>query len=340
MPSIVDLFPPKEVISYIKNREFQPLLGETLFPERKTPSLDWDLLVGANSAPVSASVHAFDTETEIASREAQKMALEGLLIKRKIAIPEKYIAALLGERSAEEKAYLEKEVFNDAFKMADAVRTRIEAMRMEVLATGKLVIDENNVKTTFDYGVSAENQEVLSTKKWSDDSANPIEDIQKWADALDVAPTRALTSQKIVRMLLKHPNVIKAVFGSNNTGRMMTLKELNDYFLASNLPVFAVNNAKYRVQLANGTYATKAYFPENKLVLFGDGALGETIYGPTAEEVRLVNNPAVDVKSVGNIFVGMYDRNMDPVVTETKAAAYAGISFPEAANVFQAQPID
>ena len=138
MPGIVDLFPPKEVISYIKNREFQPLLGETLFPERKTPSLDWDLLVGANSAPVSASVHAFDTETEIASREAQKMALEGLLIKRKIPMSEKQIAALMNPRTNEEKAYLENEVFNDAFKMADAVRTRVEAMRMEVLATGKL----------------------------------------------------------------------------------------------------------------------------------------------------------------------------------------------------------
>lgn len=340
MTSIVDLFPPKEVISYIKNREFQPLLGETLFPERKTPSLDWDLLVGANSAPVSASVHAFDTETEIASREAQKMALEGLLIKRKIPMSEKQIAALMNPRTNEEKAYLENEVFNDAFKMAEAVRTRVEAMRMEVLATGKLVIDENNVKTTLDYGVSSKNQEVLSTKKWYDDTANPIEDIQKWADALDIAPTRALTSSKIVRMLLKHPNVIKAVFGSNNTGRMMTLQELNDYFQQSGLPVFAINNKKYRVQQANGLYTTKPFFPDNKLVLFGDDTLGETLYGPTAEEVRLVNNPAVDVQSVGNICVTVYDRNTDPVVTETKAAAYAGIAFPEAANVFQAQPID
>lgn len=340
MPSILELFPPKEVISYVKNREFQPLLGETLFPERKTPSLDWDLLVGANSAPVSASVHAFDTETEIASREAQKMALEGLLIKRKIPMSEKQIIALMNPRTPEEKAYLEKEVFNDAFRMAEAVRTRVEAMRMEVLATGKLVINENNVKTTLDYGIDPKNQEVLSTNKWSDDAANPIADIEKWADALDVTPTRALTSLKIVRMLLKHPNVIKAVFGSNNTGRIMTLQELNTYFQQSGLPTFAAYSAKYRVQNANGLYTTKSYFPDNKLVLFGEGTLGETLYGPTAEEVRLVNNPDVDVQSVGNIFVGMYDRNTDPVLTETKAAAYAGIAFPEAANVFQAQPID
>lgn len=340
MPSIVDLFPPKEVVSYIKNREFQPLLGETLFPERKTPSLEWDLLVGANSTPVTASIHAFDTETEIASREAQKTALEGLLIKRKIPMSEKQIVALMNPRTPEEKAYLENQVFNDAFRMAEAVRTRVEAMRMEVLATGKLVIDENNVKTTIDYHVDSKNQEVLSTKKWSEETANPIEDIEKWTDALDVTPTRALTSQKIVRMLLKHPNVIKAVFGSNNTGRIMTLNELNAYFQQSGLPTFAMYNAKYRQQKADGTYTTKPYFPENKLVLFGPDTLGETLYGPTAEEIRLVNNPEVQVQSVGNIFVGMYDRNTDPVVTETKAAAYAGIAFPEASNVFQAQPID
>lgn len=89
------------------------------------------------------------------------------------------------------------------------------------------------------------------------------------------------------------------------------------------LPQVAVYNAKYKVQNANGKYTTKRYFPENILSMFAENALGETIYGLTAEEIELLgSNKMEEAKMVGNIFVGV-EKEGDPVRRYTKAVATA-----------------
>ena len=61
MPTIMELFTQNEVLSYVRDREYKPLLGETLFPERKQPSLKLDQLSGGSRIPIAASIHDFDT---------------------------------------------------------------------------------------------------------------------------------------------------------------------------------------------------------------------------------------------------------------------------------------
>lgn len=72
--------------------------------------------------------------------------------------------------------------------------------------------------------------------------------------------------------------------------------------------------------------------------MFGDGTLGETLYGPTPEESRMLRECA-DVSSVGKIITMVFEEGQDPVSTWTKAAATAIPSFHAADNVFQAQTI-
>ncbi len=104
-------------------------------------------------------------------------------------------------------------------------------------------------------------------------------------------------------------------------------------------PVIRTYDEKYKVQEANGKYTTKKYFPENKFAMFNDDLLGETLYGPTAEETRLTRDPAVDTTLVSNVLASVYDETRDPVGTWTKAVATALPSFAAADEVFQAQPI-
>lgn len=67
--------------------------------------------------------------------------------------------------------------------------------------------------------------------------------------------------------------------------------------------------------------------------MFGDGPVGETIYGLTAEEVKMIGDGKMDEAAmVGNIFVGTYS-SIDPVGEFTKAAATALPSFPYADEV-------
>ncbi|MEG0451276.1 MAG: major capsid protein, partial [Lysinibacillus sp.] len=74
-------------------------------------------------------------------------------------------------------------------------------------------------------------------------------------------------------------------------------------------------------------------------VMFGDGAMGETLFGPTAEENRLTRDPSIETSKIGNVLAMVYEENVDPVSTWTKAVATAIPSFPAADEVFQAQPI-
>ncbi|MCH4169408.1 MAG: major capsid protein [Streptococcaceae bacterium] len=337
--TILDLFSQNEVLNYVRNREYAPLLGETLFPERKTPSLKFDQLSGGSRIPIAASIHDFDTEAEIGSRIANKQELELSLIKRKIQLKEVDIIALESPRTQAEQDYLIGRVYNDVDQLIAGVRARIEAMRMEVLASGEVSVNENGLNFTLDYHVPDAHKEALSgTSVWTNEASNPLEDLERWIDALDTKPTRALTSRKIYRALASHPKIISAIFGKDS-GRVVSQADMDAFMETHGYPVIRTYDEKYKVQLANGAYATKKYFPENKFAMFNDDLLGETLYGPTAEETRLTRDPSVDTSMVGNVLATVYEESKDPVGTWTKAVATALPSFAAADEVFQAQPI-
>jgi len=339
MPTIMELFTQNEVLSYVRDREYKPLLGETLFPERKQPSLKLDQLSGGSRIPIAASIHDFDTEAEIGSRIANKQELELSLIKRKMQLKETDIIALENPRTQAEQDYLVGQVYNDIDQLVAGVRARVEAMRMEVLAAGQVTVKENGLNFTLDYHVPAEHKEALTgTNVWTNENSDPLADIERWIDALDTKPTRALTSRKIYRTLASHPKIIAAIFGKDS-GRVVSQADLDAFMETHGYPVIRTYDEKYKVQEANGTYTTKKYFPENKFAMFNDDLLGETLYGPTAEETRLTRDPAVDTTLVSNVLASVYDETRDPVGTWTKAVATALPSFAAADEVFQAQPI-
>lgn len=339
MSTIMELFTQNEVLSYVRDREYKPLLGETLFPERKQPSLKLDQLSGGSRIPIAASIHDFDTEAEIGSRIANKQELELSLIKRKMQLKETDIIALENPRTPAEQAYLVGQVYNDIDQLVTGVRARVEAMRMEVLAAGQVTVKENGLNFTLDYHVPAEHKEALTgTNVWTNENSDPLADIERWIDALDTKPTRALTSRKIYRALATHPKIIAAIFGKDS-GRVVSQADLDAFMETHGYPVIRTYDEKYKVQKADGTYTTKKYFPENKFAMFNDDLLGETLYGPTAEETRLTRDPAVDTTLVSNVLTSVYDETRDPVGTWTKAVATALPSFAAADEVFQAQPI-
>ncbi|MDI9215950.1 major capsid protein [Clostridium tertium] len=329
MPRIEDVFNTKELINYFKERVTVPMLGESLFPSRKIQDIEFDMILGAGGLPVSASVHAFDTKTQLASREAiQKGAASLALIKRQIKIAEKEIIKINNPRTNTELTHVLTQLYNDADKMVEGVNVRVEAMRMEALSTGKIKIEENGVKVTLDYGVPVGNKKAFN---WTDPATSkPLDDLEVLASAVEDAsgsrPTRALTSRKIAKAICNNASIRAAIHGVNSD-KIVTLAQLNELLAQCELPRIVTYEGKYRVEGVKG-FTTKRYFPENTISMFGDGTLGETIFGLTAEEVKLIGDGKMDLaEMVGNIFVGTYT-STDPVGEFTKAAATAIPSFP------------
>lgn len=334
MPKLCEVFNTKELINYYKERTMPVMLGESLFPSRKIQDIEFDMILGRGGLPVSATVHALDTETQIASREAIQKGAQGLaLIKRQIPITEKDIIKINSPRTDAELEMVLEKLYNDSEKMVEGIDVRAEAMRMELLSSGKIKIEENGVKVTIDYKLPSGNKKSFN---WSDaDTSTPLEDLETLAASIEtesgVRPTRMLTSRKIQNALCKNKSIREAVHGVN-AAKIVTLEQLNALLNDLQLPMLATYDAKYKIEGAKG-YETKRYFPENTISMFNDGLLGESIWGLTAEEVALIGSGEMETASmVGNIFVGTYTK-VDPVSEWTKAAATMIPSCPYADEI-------
>lgn len=350
MANVFELFNVVTTLDYMQNREMQSYsVGESLFPEQKYDTLEFDYFVGANNVPVVAKVHAFDTEAEIGSLEAFKQALEAAYIKKKYQISEKDLVALSYPRTPLEKTQVTQRVFNVLDKAVMDVRASVELMRMQAVANGTLsLVTYNGTGTpgtlTLDYGVPSTHKETLAgNDKWDDPSADILGDIERWAATLPNGSTRALTSRKVLGLIMKNTGVKSALYGPNAT-RSANIADLNNYLVGIGLPQVvayapaAGTNGTYREQQANGTYVTKSYFPEDKFVLLPDGPLGQTLYGPTPDENKMIRDNTINQYS-GNVIGYFYESGQDPIGTWAKAATTAIPSFPEAGNVFQAKVI-
>ena len=309
------------------------MLGEELFPEVKRQSLEFDMLTNGSKTPVFGSVHGFDTESDIGQREAENMAIELALIKRKMQLKEKEIIALESPRNEAERTYLMRNVYADFDALVESIKARVEAMRMELVATGKITLNENNLDAAIDFGVPEENQ--VTNVDWSAADSNPINDMITWKNQLDSAPGRVLTSTTVLAKILANKNVVNAIFGKDST-RIASVGELNNYLEQLQLPKIYTYDAKYRKLEANVNYTNHRYFPENAFVMMPGEPLGETIYGPTAEEIRLQRDPSIDIKLVGKILAMMYEEGTDPVSTWEKAVATALPALKCADELFQA----
>ncbi|MFT8836863.1 major capsid protein [Liquorilactobacillus satsumensis] len=331
---IAELFSQREILDYTRNRDYPVMLGDTLFPARRTQSLELDQLSGGTRTPIIASLSAFDAEAEIGSRQAEKKAMELAYIKRKMQIKEKDLIALKNPRTPQEQEYLMSRVFNDIDVLVQGVMARVEKMTMDVLSTGK--ITDENLDISLDYQVPAEHQTTLaSTKTWDKDGVDILNDLVTFAGALDITPTRALTSKKVYRLITTNAKVLQGVYGTST--RALSQADFDAFMQAQGLPIIRTYDNKYKKEGKDGKLTSERYFPENRIVLMNDDLLGEKVYGPTPDEIALPSNSDVQSNQIGNVFTAIYSTTKDPIGTWEKAAATALPGFAAVDEVFQAQ---
>jgi len=336
-------FSRKATLAYARARQPRTYVGPTLFPLKTVNELTFEYWKDLNLLPVMASVQAFGAEAQIASREgAERVTGEIPTIKRKIPLTGRALVALRRE-GAGDIDFVRNTLYNDLDNMIDAVEARVEQMRIDAVAHGKIVLNENGVVMTVDYGVPAEHKETLTgTDAWNDhDDATPIDNIMEWVRTIvadtGVRPTRALTSDTVVANLLQNKQIRQMIYGDLGASRAISINQLNELMRSLDLPTIATYDLQVRRQKADGTYETSRFFPEDRFVLLPPNALGETLDGPT-EDAML--EPDIEATEVAGIYAAVYKRSMDPPVIETKAAACRIPTFPMADTVFQAVVLD
>lgn len=288
MSDILKMISDRDRIDFSRNFSIKRnYMGDRFFPDRKTENLiaEWFRISENGRLATMATVHGFDTEAEMGSRpEIQRVTVEKLFIKRKINQSER--VRLLSDRGVSENSILGY-IFDDMGRMAESVKTRTEAAKMELISSGKVTVKENGLDFTIDYGVPDTNKKNFD---WSDTEHDILGDIQKMWDIFrdnGYTPDTIVTSSKIMNLLRKNTAVQKMVNSVNGLGMFVTNRQL-DTLMREVLGVgILINDEQYRIVNADGSNAAKRYFPENCFNMFvtTDGAVGQGLWGVTPEEL-------------------------------------------------------
>ena len=332
MPSILTMISDKDRIDFSQNYNIQRAYkGDILFPDVKAESLEaeYERLSEGMELPTAASVHAFDAEAAIGVRPSfEKVTVEKLLIKEKINQSER-LAHLLNRGVRESR--LVDYVYDDMNRLANSVKTRTEIAKMEVMATGKMTIKENNLDFVIDYGVNKR----VELNGWDDPKHDILGDIQSMlntAKAKGYTLNAAITSDKIVGYMLKNEVITKAINGVNGAGIMVTRNQLatllNELFGIS----ITTDEDMYAVPTADNKGRTpKRFFSEDAFTLYVagvNGRVGTGLWGVTPEEER--QGAFTDVNFKQFITITQW-ATPDPVAEWTKAS---GVFIPVLPNPY------
>lgn len=326
MVTISNLIDYRELLEFSQNFAVaRNYTGSRLFPDRKTQYIvqEYTRLCENGNLPISATVHAFDTEARIGSRVPfEKVEVEELLIKEKINLTEQ-IRRITNGLSMNRDAVREY-VFDDIARMAERVVTRAERAKMDAISKGKFVIEENNLGMEVDYKIPTEN---FVTSNWEDADADILGDIRTWRKlALDKgsAPNAAIASEAIVSKIAANAAVQKAIFGTSGTGILPSLDRINALLAEQfGITVYTDDERYGQIATVDGkvTVKQKRFFPSNAFVLLStgaDGSVGAGLWGVTPEEEA--QGGAFDTKrQMQFVTVTQWDAP-DPVATWTKAS--------------------
>ncbi|OLT27749.1 phage capsid protein [Nocardiopsis sp. CNR-923] len=322
-----DYATPAELTGYV--RAAQADLDANRFtlsrwlPSRMVDDLEYRFTRGGEGLIEAATFRAYDAESPIGARPGvTRVSGELPPISRKVRLGE--YDRLRQRRLTGE---IRSAILTDAERMARSVAARLELARGQALVEGQVVIDENGVMATVDYGRSA-GHTVTAATPWSDTvNATPLADMLAWRDTYVASngerPGVAVISTVVLGYLLRNAEIRELAATLVGTPSIVSETALGQVLSAHGLPPFEVYDAQIRV----GGAAQRIipvdrflYLPEPGDPTDPDSSdLGGSLWGTTAEALEQGYGLAGEEPGV---VAGAYSTE-DPVAVWTKASAVA-----------------
>lgn len=352
MPDIFDLVSAQAIGEYVDTLQGseEPLLGATLFPNKKIVGLDLKFVKGYKSNPIALRPSTLGARAFVRDRIGGAVIQNELpFFREKMVIPERLRQELARAKQDATDPYTSsviEQIFDDAKVLVDGANVQSERQRMQLLFTGKIEIkagvkDGEQPYYKYDYDedgkwASINKKTLTSTKKWSDHSnSNPLLDIIEMVDHASkygVILKKAICSPSTWADIMQNAN-IKAMFknpdGSQKVfGRAAAITEIEN--------VTGVRIAIYNKSFVDENGNTKFYAYDKSMVLIPDGALGATVYGTTPEEIDLMSGFGNAQTSIVNTGVAVTTSKQygPPVTVETVVSELVLPSFERMAEVF------
>lgn len=339
--TIFDYFSATTIAAYydetLANRNLAPFLGDELFPSRKKIGINLSWIKGARGLSPALSLSKFDVKSTKKDRIGfEKLTTQMPFFKNDMLIDEELRQELLKAIEADNAIWIDtilRRIFDDTTTLLDAAAVTRERMRMQLLSTGTIVMAENGVEYSYDYGLSSD-QKFTPTTKWDQTDANPIDDIIAMQDVSEnkgfERPRRAITSRKVMRNLMKNEGLKNAIYVMSNGLVNLTEENVRAYLQQQTGVTIAVYDKTY---LGNDGKA-KRYLPEDLFILIPEGELGNTWFGTTPEEADLMSGATdAEVTVVDTGVAITTTKTTDPVSVDTKVSQVVLPSFETAEQI-------
>lgn len=307
--------------------------ADRLFGDQKTDNLvaEWQSIADEYQIPVMAQFHGFDTEAQKTFRmPVDTHNIEKGLIKVKINQSERMRALLRSGVNGDEALY--DYVVNDGVRLAEQVITRTKVAKNEVLSSGTVTINENNLNLTVDYGVPAANKSLTLdfSASATKDIPTQLEELVEAANLKGTILNGLYTSRKVIGALRKDADVQTAINGTYGAGSLVRRSDLEQYLSEEfGLTEIIENDLTYGETAAinpstqRPTISTQRYYPQNKVTFFATnpgGRLGVGLWGD-APETDVANLLNVSGSGVSPYIAITQWSEHDPAVLWTKASA-------------------
>lgn len=339
MPSIKDLVTAQNIAAYWieKNKNAQPLLGETLFPKKKRLGTKLEWIKGANNQPVALRPSSYDAKAIRRDRQGIDQYTTTMpFFKESKYIDEEMrqdLNNVIAANNAEVVNAILTNIYDDAAELIDASEIALERMRMEMLSTGTITLSDNAQSFEYDYLLDASTQKVNASADWATASTDIIGDIVKVvedAKARGVNITRAVCNSSVAKNFRTNNALKNAIYVfAGGTVPVTTARALDYIYNETGVRFYVYDNVY--VNAANGQ--TVKYIPDDTVVFMADGILGNTNMGTTPEESDLINNLNAEVAIVNGGVAVTTSQTVDPVNTETKVSMVALPSFERANDI-------
>lgn len=311
-----------------------PYLGLNWFAEKKKSGLDLSWIKTHKGLPVSLKPSNFDALPALRARDGLKKEKTQMAFFREQMIVTEEDAQEIDRIKDENDPYLQgalQSIYDDTNTLVLGAEVVPERMRMQLLATVKghpvIGIESDGVKYNYDYDPTGEYAashyiELQGTAKWSDaTNSKPLTDLDNARKALakkGKIAKYALMNSNTFQYLLDSAQVKNSLLAHNATA----VVEVND----DNVVAIVKQRTKltviiYDKMFVDETGTEQYFYPDNKVTLLPEGALGNTWFGTTPEE-RTANQVAdVDVSIFGTgIAVAVKTEYGPPALTSVTAS--------------------
>lgn len=311
-----------------------PYLGKRWFPESKKAGLDLKWIKTHKGLPVSLAPSNFDSLPVLRARKGLKTEKTQMAFFREQIIVTEEDAQEIDRIKDDNDPYLQgalQSIYDDTNTLVSGAEVVPERMIMSLLSTTNghpvIGIESDGVKYAYDYDPDGE---------YTKEHYAKLEDINMWSDTAQSKPLTDLNNGR--KALQKKGRIAKyALMNSNTFQYLLENAQVKNSLLAQNSTAIIEltdENVKAIVKARTGLtivlydkmYIDDAgkdqyFYPNDKVTLLPEGALGKTWFGTTPEERTAGQVADVDVSMYGvGIAIATKTEYGPPAITSVTAS--------------------